>query len=47
MLNRFVNGESLSGVNVVVWYAGHFRHDQNAPEPHQGHVVGPDLVPVT
>ncbi|GII04877.1 hypothetical protein [Planobispora takensis] len=47
MLDRFVNGESVSGTNVVVWYAGHFRHDQNAPHPHQGHIVGPDLVPVT
>ncbi|GAA3446991.1 hypothetical protein [Planomonospora venezuelensis] len=46
MLDRFVNGESVSGTNVVVWYAGHFRHDQNAPHPHQGHIVGPDLVPV-
>ncbi|MGJ6967222.1 hypothetical protein ACSDR0_35425 [Streptosporangium sp. G11] len=47
MLNRFVNGESVSATNVVVWYAGHFRHDQNDPEPHHGHVVGPDLIPVT
>ncbi|GGT01138.1 hypothetical protein GCM10010156_68920 [Planobispora rosea] len=46
MLGRFVNGESVSGTNVVVWYAGHFRHDQNAPHPHQGHIVGPDLIPV-
>ncbi|GAA5086425.1 hypothetical protein HNP84_003533 [Thermocatellispora tengchongensis] len=45
-LNRFLNGESLTGTNVVVWYAGHFRHDQNDPEPHQGHIVGPDLIPV-
>ncbi|MFC7641557.1 hypothetical protein ACFQX6_11560 [Streptosporangium lutulentum] len=46
MLNRFVNGESVSGTNVVVWYAGHFRHDQNEPDTHQGHIVGPDLIPV-
>lgn len=45
-LNRFLNGESINGANVVVWYAGHFRHDEKAPEPHQGHIVGPDLIPV-
>lgn len=47
MLNRFVNGESVSATNVVVWYAGHFRHDQNEPDQHQGHIVGPDLIPVS
>ncbi|GAA3133642.1 hypothetical protein GCM10010466_25300 [Planomonospora alba] len=46
MLDRFVDGEDIGRTNVVVWYAGHFRHDQNAPHPHQGHIVGPNLVPV-
>lgn len=45
-LNRFLNDEDIHGANVVVWYAGHFLHDQLAPEPHQGHIVGPELVPV-
>ncbi|MEV8631714.1 hypothetical protein AB0395_08660 [Streptosporangium sp. NPDC051023] len=45
-LDRFVNGEDVGGTNVVVWYAGHFRHDQNAPDHHQGHIVGPDLIPI-
>ena len=43
-LNRFVNGESIVGTNVVVWYAGHFSHDVG----HQAggsHIVGPTLEP--
>ncbi|WP_440089523.1 hypothetical protein [Streptosporangium sp. LJ11] len=47
MLNRFVNGESVSATSVVVWCAGHFRHDRNDPEPHREHVVGPGLIPAT
>jgi hypothetical protein len=45
-LDQFVNGESIDGTDVVVWYAGHFRHDEHAPAPHQGHIVGPELRPV-
>jgi hypothetical protein len=45
-LDQFVNGESIDGTDVVVWYAGHFRHDEHAPSPHQGHIVGPELRPV-
>lgn len=45
-LNRFLNEENIDGTNLVVWYAGHFMHDELAPEPHQGHMVGPDLVPL-
>ncbi|WP_204043421.1 hypothetical protein [Acrocarpospora phusangensis] len=45
-LNKFLDGENIDGANLVVWYAGHFLHDQAAPEPHQGHIVGPDLIPV-
>ena len=26
-LDAFVNGESIVGTNVVVWYAGHFSHE--------------------
>lgn len=46
MLNRFVNGESINGANVVVWYAGHYYHDQAHPQPHQGELIGPELVPI-
>jgi len=31
---------------VVVWYAGHFVHDENHPSPATGHIVGPELWPV-
>ena len=44
-LDRFVEPEPLSAAsNVVVWYAGHFDHDVNAPVEHN--LLGPDLVPV-
>ncbi|WP_433444667.1 hypothetical protein [Nonomuraea sp. CA-141351] len=43
-INRFLNGESLNGTNVVVWYAGHYYHDQAHPQPHQGELIGPRLV---
>lgn len=46
-LNKFLNDENIDGANLVVWYAGHFMHDELAPEPHQGHMVGPDLVPLS
>ncbi|MFI6317180.1 hypothetical protein ACIBG8_06665 [Nonomuraea sp. NPDC050556] len=46
-LNKFLNDEDIDGANLVVWYAGHFMHDELAPEPHQGHLVGPDLVPLS
>ncbi|WP_214324969.1 hypothetical protein [Nonomuraea sediminis] len=45
-LNRFMNGESINGANVVVWYAGHYYHDQGHPQPHQGELIGPDLIPI-
>jgi hypothetical protein len=46
-LNAFLNGEDIAATDVVVWYAGHFLHDQHHdPQPHQGHIVGPDLVPL-
>jgi hypothetical protein len=44
-LDAFVNGESIVGTNVVVWYAGHFTH---APDDHHDddpHIVGPTLRP--
>jgi hypothetical protein len=45
-LDQFVTGESIDGTDVVIWYAGHFLHDQHHPSPHQGHIVGPELRPV-
>ena len=35
--------ESVTGTDVVLWYAGHFRHDQAHAA---GHRVGPELRPV-
>jgi Copper amine oxidase, enzyme domain len=43
-IGNFVNGESISNQDVVVWYAAHFTHEVTA---HTGHIVGPDLVPVS
>jgi hypothetical protein len=45
-IDAFVNGESIVGTNVVVWYAAHFTHDVTHEEDGEhGHIVGPDLVP--
>ena len=43
-IDKFVNGESVEGQDVVLWYVGHFMHDETHPDP-AGHVVGPDLRP--
>ncbi|MDQ6616699.1 MAG: hypothetical protein M3083_18635 [Actinomycetota bacterium] len=41
-IERFMNGEAVDEEDVVIWYAGHFRHDV----AHQaGELLGPDLVP--
>jgi hypothetical protein len=45
-LSQYINGEPIDGTDVVLWYAGHFIHDENSPSPHQGHIVGPELRPV-
>jgi hypothetical protein len=46
-LNTFVDGENIDGTNLVVWYAGHFLHDERHPAEHTGgHIVGPDLIPL-
>jgi hypothetical protein len=46
-LDGFVNGQSIVGTNVVVWYAAHFSHD--VAHDHGGgggsHILGPTLVP--
>jgi Cu2+-containing amine oxidase len=46
-LDGFVQGQSIDGTDVVVWYGAHFTHDQAGEEAGgHNHVVGPDLVPV-
>ena len=45
-LDQFLNGEGIAGTDVVVWYAGHCRHDEHDPASHVGHIVGPELRPV-
>ena len=45
-IDKYVTGESINGTDVVVWYAGHFVHDEQHPSPHQGHIVGPELRPL-
>ena len=42
-IGRFINGESVSNQDVVVWYAAHFSHDVHEEEV--GHIVGPVLRP--
>ena len=41
-LDRFVDGESVQDGHVVLWYAGHFTHDDLSPN---NHIVGPALIP--
>jgi hypothetical protein len=47
-LDMFVNGESLDGQDVVMWYSGHFDHVEDVPvshpEDHGAHIVGPDII---
>jgi hypothetical protein len=45
-IGKYLNGESIDGTDLVVWYAGHFLHDENHPSPATGHIVGPELRPV-
>lgn len=43
-LDTWVNGESINGADVVVWYGAHFTHDvAHEPPGEFGHIVGPDL----
>ncbi|MCC3772828.1 hypothetical protein K6I34_006743, partial [Streptomyces sp. UNOC14_S4] len=44
-IDAFVNGESVDGQDVVLWYAAHFLHDKAGPPP-PSHIVGPELRPV-
>lgn len=43
-VDKFVTGEPVDGQDVVLWYAGHFMHDERHPDP-AGHIVGPELRP--
>jgi hypothetical protein len=48
-LDMFVNGESLDGQDVVMWYSGHFDHVDGVQVSHAeddggGHIVGPDII---
>ncbi|XVU22842.1 hypothetical protein ACQPZJ_37055 [Actinoplanes sp. CA-054009] len=45
-ISKYADGESIDGTDVVVWYSGHFMHDQQHPDPHVGHIVGPELRPL-
>jgi hypothetical protein len=46
-LDRFTNGESINGKDVVIWYGAHFSHDVGSEPPGtHGHIVGPDLTAV-
>jgi hypothetical protein len=42
-IDGFVNGQSVEGKQLVVWYAGHFKH---APGVDGDHRVGPRLEPI-
>jgi hypothetical protein len=44
-IDKYLNGESINGSDVVVWYGGHFLHDEISPGPNVGHIVGPELRP--
>ncbi|MEU6882880.1 hypothetical protein [Streptomyces sp. NPDC046712] len=44
-IDGFVTGEPIDGHDVVLWYGGHFRHDEHDPTP-RPHIVGPDLYPI-
>jgi len=45
-LDQYLTAESINSTDVVVWYAGHFLHDQAHTSPHHGHIVGPELRPI-
>jgi len=46
-LDRFCNGESVNGNDVVIWYGAHFNHDiAGEPPGTNRHQLGPDLKPV-
>jgi hypothetical protein len=44
-IDRFVSGEAVHDHDIVVWYAGHFTHDEH-DQDETPHIVGPELKPV-
>jgi hypothetical protein len=47
-LDSYMNGENVMNNDIVVWYAGHFSHDDggniaSSPNLFGEHVVGPDI----
>lgn len=46
-LDQYLTGENINGTDLVVWYAGHFIHDEEHPSSHQGHIIGPELRPLS
>ena len=42
-IGRFINGERVDGHPLVLWYAGHFKHEEGS---NQDHFVGPNLNPI-
>lgn len=45
-LDQYLTSEFIDSTDLVIWYAGHFRHDEAHPSPHIGHIVGPELRPI-
>ena len=46
-IDDFIQREGIAGSDLVVWYAGHYIHDNGGAEEAGGHnnLLGPDLVP--
>jgi hypothetical protein len=45
LVGNFINAESLSGVDIVMWYGGHFLHDAHDENSETGnHVLGPTIA---
>jgi hypothetical protein len=44
-IDKFINGELVRDKDVVLWYAAHFKHDQNHGGG-GGHIVGPTIRPL-
>ncbi len=42
-LDPFINGESVQGRDLVIWYGAHFLHDVNE---NLDHYLGPELIPL-
>jgi hypothetical protein len=46
LLDNFVNHELIENKDIVIWYAAHFTHIVTGGDT-TGHIVGPDLVPLS